>query len=216
MRGHEGTLLGSWGAPGAPLDGCTPNRPAVPEQKPGCRERHGQVPTSAGGLVCSAQLAAELWFARVAGVSWGDNTVLSARQNCVYLGEKKKRILKELSGISICQNDSCPLGHSPENSHAGPWPNLQKTLGTNQVLNNALIQRDYTGRPQCRTPPCSGFQPLPGPYASGGEDNEDIRTRPRPGEGRCFPAAVPATLISAEARRYSPAAPSRPSALGRA
>lgn len=134
----------------------------------------------------------------------------------VFIWGKKKRILKALSRISICQNDSCPLGHSPENSHSGPWPNLQKTLGTNQVLNNALIQRDYTGRPQCRTPPCSGFQPLPGPYASGGEDNEDIRTRPRPGEGRCFPAAVPATLISAEARRYSPAAPSRPSALGRA
>lgn len=158
------------------------------------------------------QLSAELWFARVAGVSWGDNTVLSARQNCVYLG--KKRILKELSCISICQSDSCPLGHSPENSHSGLWPNLQKTLSTNQVLNNALIQRDYTGRPQRHTldgQASSFFEILTPPV----EKTTGLRTRPRPGEGRRFPAAVPATLISAEARRYSPATPSRPSALGR-
>lgn len=197
----------SWGAgvaPGAPLGGCTQNRPAVPEQKPGCKERHGRMPTYSSLQSCGLLGSQE---------SAGVTTRSCPHGKTVFIWEKK-RILKELSCISICQSDSCPLGHSPENSHSGLWPNLQKTLSTNQVLNNALIQRDYTGRPQRHTldgQASSFFEILTPPV----EKTTGLRTRPRPGEGRRFPAAVPATLISAEARRYSPATPSRPSALGR-
>lgn len=108
----------------------------------------------------------------------------------VFIWEKK--FLKEESRISTCQNNSSPLPtFRPEDSHLGPRPNLQKMLSTNQVFNNALIPRDYTGRPQCfhhlEVQASSLFQIL---KLQGEKRRKSLQTQVQ-GKRRCFPVTVP-------------------------